>query len=96
MFVEEQRIGRKELAAVTMWKKRNPTLTDANRTETTQISDLNGISDSKDTTNSQNTNGLGKRRTPKDATTSSAERLGLDYEQPNEAEEGKKIKEKKQ
>lgn len=61
MFVEEQRIGRKELAAVTMWKKRNPTLTDANRTETTQISDLNGISDNKDTTNSQTTNELGEK-----------------------------------
>ena len=45
IFVEEKRDGRKELAAVTMWKKKNPTLTDANRTETTQISDLDGISE---------------------------------------------------
>ena len=58
MFVEEQRVGRKELAAVTMWKKKSPTLTDANRTETTLISDLNGVSDSKGTTISQTTNEL--------------------------------------
>ena len=40
VYVEEQRVGRKELAAVTMWKKKSPNLTDANRFETTQISDL--------------------------------------------------------
>ena len=41
IYVEEKRNNRKELAAVTMWKMRNPTLTDANRTETTPISDFN-------------------------------------------------------
>lgn len=50
IFVEEKRVGRKELAAVTMWKKKNPTRTDANRTEATPISDLSGISDGKDNT----------------------------------------------
>ena len=47
IFVEEQRVGRKELAAVTMWKKKSPNLTDANRTETTLISDLTGVSTGK-------------------------------------------------
>lgn len=60
IFVEEQRVGRKELAAVTMWKKRNPNLTDANRTETTLISDLTEVSDYKDTTNRQKANELGE------------------------------------
>lgn len=38
-YVEEVRVGRKELAADTMYKRKNR-LTDANGTETTQISDL--------------------------------------------------------
>ena len=54
MFVEEQRVRRKELAAVTMWKKKNSNLTDANRNKTTQISDLNEVSNNKETTNSIN------------------------------------------
>ena len=58
MFVEEQRAGRKELAAVTMWKKKNPTLTDANRTETTQISDLNEVSTGKGSDNVGDVQGL--------------------------------------
>ena len=58
MFVEEQRAGRKELAAVTMWKKKNPTLTDANRTETTQISDLNEVSTDKGSDNIGDVQGL--------------------------------------
>ena len=61
MYVEEQRVGRKELAAVTMWKKKIPTLTDANRTETTQISDLNEVSGDKDTIKEPTANGLGKK-----------------------------------
>lgn len=54
IYIEEKRDGRKELAAVTMWKKKNTTLTDANRTETTPISDLSGNSERKGTTNSSN------------------------------------------
>ncbi len=42
-------------------KKQEPTLTDANRTETTQISDLNEVSDGKGTTNSQTTNELDEK-----------------------------------
>jgi len=41
IFVEEKRDKRKELAAVTMWKMKNTTLTDANRSAT-PISDLSG------------------------------------------------------
>lgn len=48
LFVEEKRNKRKELAAVTMRKKRNFTVSDANRNETTPISDSSEISDSKD------------------------------------------------
>ncbi len=40
VFIEEQRRGRKELAAVTMWKKKTSALTDANHNEVTPISDL--------------------------------------------------------
>ena len=40
VYVEERRVNRKELAAVTMWKIKRPALTDANRTGATQISDL--------------------------------------------------------
>ena len=47
IFVEENRVGRKELAAVTMWKMKNPTRTDANHTKATQISDLSGNSEGK-------------------------------------------------
>lgn len=47
IFVEEQRVGRKELAAVTMWKTKNPTRTDANLTKKTPISDLNEVSEGK-------------------------------------------------
>ena len=61
IFVEEQRVGRKELAAVTMWKKKNPNLTDANRTETTLISDLTEVSDSKGTNNSVKSSELGEK-----------------------------------
>ena len=48
IYVEEERSKRKELAAVTMWKMKKSTRTDANRDETTPISDLSGISDCKD------------------------------------------------
>ena len=52
LFVEEKREKRKELAAVTMWKKQSPTLTDANRENTTPISDLSETSSGgKDTNN---------------------------------------------
>lgn len=52
VFVEEKREKRKELAAVTMWKKQSPTLTDANREDTTPISDLSETSSGgKDTNN---------------------------------------------
>lgn len=52
VFVEEKREKRKELAAVTMWKKQSPTLTDANRENTTPISDLSETSfGGKDTNN---------------------------------------------
>ena len=47
VFVEEKRDKRKELAAVTMWKRKSPTLTDANREDTTPISDLNETSAAK-------------------------------------------------
>lgn len=47
IFVEEQRVGRKELAAITMWKIKNPTRTDADLNNETPISDLNGDSDGK-------------------------------------------------
>ena len=46
MFVEEVRRGRKELAAVSRWKKKSPALTDANRNNATPISDLNKASSS--------------------------------------------------
>ena len=46
IFVEEKRDGRKELAAVTMWKKKNSTHTDANH-NVTPISDLSEVSDGK-------------------------------------------------
>ena len=42
IYVEEKRDKRKELAAVTMWKTKNTTLTDANR-DATPISDLSGV-----------------------------------------------------
>ncbi|MGN0092441.1 MAG: hypothetical protein ACI35M_05170 [Alistipes sp.] len=51
IFIEERRVNRKELAAVAMWKKKSPTLTDANRDTTTQISDLSGTSDGKGSEN---------------------------------------------
>lgn len=57
----EQRVGRKELAAVTMSKKKIPALTDANRIETTQISDLSRNSDSKGNDISGNNNALGEK-----------------------------------
>ncbi|WP_290045081.1 LPD38 domain-containing protein [uncultured Muribaculum sp.] len=44
--IEEKRDGRKELAAVTMWKKKNFTHTDANH-EVTPIPDLSEVSDGK-------------------------------------------------
>jgi N12 class adenine-specific DNA methylase len=49
VFVEEKRDKRQELSAVTMWKQKSPTLTDANRENTTPISDLSGTSEDKDT-----------------------------------------------
>ncbi len=53
VFVEEKRDKRKELAAVTMWKKKGLSLTDANRENTTPIPDLSEtISAGKDITNS--------------------------------------------
>lgn len=55
IYIEEKRNKRKELAMVTMWKMKNPTLTDANRSETTPIPDLNEVSTGKDTTTSSNT-----------------------------------------
>ena len=42
IFVEEQRKGRKELAAVTMWKQKKTALTDAKSDDAPQISDLSG------------------------------------------------------
>ena len=42
IYVEEKRDKRKELAALTMWKTKNTTLTDANR-DATPISDLSGV-----------------------------------------------------
>lgn len=52
LFEKEKREKRKELAAVTMWKKQSPTLTDANRENTTPISDLSETSSGgKDTNN---------------------------------------------
>ena len=42
IYAEEKRDKRKELAAVTMWKTKNTTLTDANR-DATPISDLSGV-----------------------------------------------------
>ena len=50
-YVEEVRVGRKELAADTMYKRKNR-LTDANGTETTQISDLPVSSEEANTTSS--------------------------------------------
>ena len=55
IYIEEKRNKRKELAMVTMWKMKNSTLTDANRSETTPIPDLNEVSTGKDTTTSSNT-----------------------------------------
>lgn len=49
IYVEENRTKRKELAAVTMWKKKSPALSDANRNMQTPISDLSRTSESKDT-----------------------------------------------
>lgn len=43
IFVEEKRDKRKELAAVTMWKMKNPILTGANSDNATPIPDLNRI-----------------------------------------------------
>lgn len=63
IFVEEQRVGRKELAAVTMWKKKNPNLTDANRTETTLISDLTEVSENKDNISSPNSQTINENTT---------------------------------
>lgn len=42
IYVEEQRKGRKELAAVTMWKHKKTALTDAKSENAPQISDLSG------------------------------------------------------
>ena len=67
IYVEEQRVGRKELAAVTMWKKKNLNLTDANRTETTLISDLTEVPDNKDTANSPKANELGEKNAKAEA-----------------------------
>ena len=53
-YVEEVRVGRKELAADTMYKRKNR-LTDANGTETTQISDSPASSDSKDSDSIEST-----------------------------------------
>ena len=51
IYVEEKRDNRKELAMVTMWKKKSSALTDANRANTTPISDLReAVSTGKDTT----------------------------------------------
>ena len=55
IYIEEKRNKRKELAMVTMWQMKNSTLTDANRSETTPIPDLNEVSTGKDTTTSSNT-----------------------------------------
>ena len=40
IYVEEVRLGRKELAMDTMYIRKNSRLTDANSSMTTQISDL--------------------------------------------------------
>ena len=57
MYVEEKRDRRKELAMVTMWKTKNPALTDANRTETTQISDLSEVLENSASDNTTDTVG---------------------------------------
>ena len=57
MYVEEKRDRRKELAMVTMWKTKNPALTDANRTETTQISDLSEVLENTASDNTADTVG---------------------------------------
>ena len=52
LFEKEKREKRKEPAAVAMWEKKSPTLTDANRENTTPISDLRETSSGgKDTNN---------------------------------------------
>ena len=57
IYVEEKRDKRKELAMVTMWKTKNPALTDANRTETTQISDLSEVLENSASDNTMDTVG---------------------------------------
>lgn len=57
IYVEEKRDRRKELAMVTMWKTKNPALTDANRTETTQISDLSEVLENSASDNTMDTVG---------------------------------------
>lgn len=52
IFVEENRVGRKELAAVTMWKTKNP-LAPTLITQATQISDLSRNSEGKDRNGNQ-------------------------------------------
>lgn len=58
IYVEEKRNKRKELAATSMWKKKNPTSPDANRTKTTPISDSSEVSENKDTTISETSSGV--------------------------------------
>ncbi len=57
IYVEEKRDKRKELAMVTIWKTKNPALTDANRTETTQISDLSEVLENSASDNTMDTVG---------------------------------------
>ena len=61
IYVEEVRSGKKELAAVTMWKKKNPALTGANREDTTPIPDLSRASASKDTKTPEESNTYGRQ-----------------------------------
>lgn len=63
IYVEEKRDRRKELAMVTMWKTKNPALTDANRTETTQIPDLSEVLENsvRDNTTDTGTTVTGKQ-----------------------------------
>lgn len=60
IYVEEKRSGRKELAAVTMWKTKNTTLTDANR-NATPISDLSDASVGKGSEQSAAVQGKGEK-----------------------------------
>lgn len=61
LFEKEKREKRKEPAAVAMWEKKSPTLTDANRENTTPISDLRETS-SEEKGNNSSSNSQGKAK----------------------------------